>query len=155
VVQSKSAAASIHKVKEIHFRTPHLVFPTAGLKPLSVAISNIAACAGATLLLQEEVIALGKFVKEHDPTGKITRAAVKKDNARKAEEMMTAEWGSQDADVILTHVKLVEHGTMRERAESEVASELAQEVADLQAEELESRIGSLRKPIIVWDDSDQ
>jgi hypothetical protein len=72
----------LHKVKEIHYRTPHLVFPNANLKPISVAITNIAACSGATYLLKDEVIALSKFVKENDPGGKLTRAATRKENAR-------------------------------------------------------------------------
>jgi hypothetical protein len=71
-----------HKVKEIHYRTPHLVFPTANLKPLSVAITNIAACSGATYLLEDELMVLARFIKENDPDGKITRAATRKENAR-------------------------------------------------------------------------
>ncbi|KAF2434116.1 hypothetical protein EJ08DRAFT_657792 [Tothia fuscella] len=92
---SKTAAQSAHKVKEIHWATPKLVFPDSDLKPLSVAISNISACAGATFLLEAEVKERAQYIKEHDPKGKLTRAAVKKQDAEKK-----AEYLARGLDVI-------------------------------------------------------
>jgi hypothetical protein len=105
--------------------------------------------------LEKDVFALGKFVKEHDPTGKLTRAAVKKENARKAQGTQTIEWMSQDDDTLLAHWEAMEDGKVRVRAEPKNAAPEVGEAAESDTEYWRSVDRSMRRPNFIWDDSDE
>jgi hypothetical protein len=92
-------------------------------------------------------------VKEHDPAGKLTRAAIKKENARKAQ--CATERLSPDSDILLIPWENMENEMMKGRAESAVAAEEFEEDAELHNASVRSGTGARRNPVVIWDDSDE
>lgn len=83
-IQSKSEANTKHRVHDIHWRTPQLVFPESAWRPLRMTLYNTSTCSSTTLLVEKEVIELADYIKAHDPRGiqlKLARKRVK-DKAR-------------------------------------------------------------------------
>jgi ribosomal protein L37AE/L43A len=79
--QSKTAVQTYHKLKPIHYLAPRAVFPPEeGFPPVNKLTIGIHALSGgvdATLMPKDEVIALDKYVKEHDSDGSKTKAKLK------------------------------------------------------------------------------
>jgi hypothetical protein len=93
--QSKSEATSKHKVLEIHWRTPQLIFPESAWKPLRMTLYNTSPCSSTTLLRERDVLELANYIKAHDPRGeklKLARKRIRdKAHSDEAKAMLKAE----------------------------------------------------------------